>query len=215
MRQGPRFIHPSQTCQHGAHLKGWFRTLRAAMLPAALLSLGFPKPPDYSVLSRRLSSLQSDEVCAGSVCAGKLSYPRDDLTRVSMHSFIYLFIYSSIRLPRPPSRACCSTACCHASVPRSSSCLRWRRCCAQSSGRRGSARSSFSAWTADAARYSAAASRCAPPRPAAAAPAAHSAASARAAAQRRVRIGLPRTARCVLSRCHRTAPRTATTRHTA
>jgi hypothetical protein len=42
------------------------------MLPAALLSLGFPKPPDYSVLSRRLSSLQSDEVCAGSVCAGKL-----------------------------------------------------------------------------------------------------------------------------------------------
>ena len=134
------------------------------MLPAALLSLGFPKPPDYSVLSRRLSSLQSDEVCAGSVCAGKLSYPRDDLTRVSMHSFIYLFIYSSIRLPRPPSRACCSTACCHASVPRSSSCLRWRRCCAQSSGRRGSARSSFSAWTADAARYSAAASRCAPPR---------------------------------------------------
>ena len=134
------------------------------MLPAALLSLGFPKPPDYSVLSRRLSSLQSDEVCAGSVCAGKLSYPRDDLTRVSMHSFIYLFIYSSIRLPRPPSRACCSTACCHASVPRSSSCLRWRRCCAQSSGRQGSARSLFSAWTADVARSSAAASRCRQPR---------------------------------------------------
>ena len=36
--------------------------LPAAMLPAALLALGFPKPPDYSVLSRRLSSLQSDEV---------------------------------------------------------------------------------------------------------------------------------------------------------
>ena len=31
------------------------------MVPAALLALGFPKPPDYSVLSRRLSSLQSDE----------------------------------------------------------------------------------------------------------------------------------------------------------
>ena len=39
--------------------------LPAAMLSAALLSLGFPKPPDYSVLSRRLSSLQSNEVRAG------------------------------------------------------------------------------------------------------------------------------------------------------
>ena len=40
------------------------------MIPAALLSLGFPKPPDYSVLSRRLLSLQSDEVCAGGVGDG-------------------------------------------------------------------------------------------------------------------------------------------------
>ena len=44
--------------------------LPAAMIPAALLSLGFPKPPDYSVLSRRLLSLQSDEVCAGGVGDG-------------------------------------------------------------------------------------------------------------------------------------------------
>ena len=31
------------------------------MILTALLSLGFPKPPDYSVLSRRLASLKSDE----------------------------------------------------------------------------------------------------------------------------------------------------------
>ena len=39
------------------------------MILAALLSLGFPKPPDYSVLSRRLASLKSDEVRVRAVLA--------------------------------------------------------------------------------------------------------------------------------------------------
>ena len=42
---------------------------RAAMILTALLSLGFPKPPDYSVLSRRLASLKSDEVRVRAVLA--------------------------------------------------------------------------------------------------------------------------------------------------
>ena len=39
------------------------------MILTALLPLGFPKPPDYSVLSRRLTSLKSDEVRVRAVLA--------------------------------------------------------------------------------------------------------------------------------------------------
>ena len=66
-----------ETCQRGASrwtpvadaATGGAALSWAAMILTALLSLGFPKPPDYSVLSRRLASLKSDEVRVRAVLA--------------------------------------------------------------------------------------------------------------------------------------------------